>query len=214
MLLALCLSALLRAQSPGLGTPVVTAVAKGPDQINLTWPALANAGYGYLVEIQSSGDSRYASWTELAPIRRAAGFTCDIGVVYRGSRCSSSDPNGAYVYNPPTNGLPYWVTEPQYIDPQDHSPAQFIACGLKPGVAYQFRVRTYSRNRDILYGSYSPPAGAVTLKYPLRYVSPMGKDANDGASADPLPRLAHHFPRRRCLGLRRGTGGDGRHVCQ
>src|SRR5882757_361395 len=55
----------------------ITATAKGPNQINLTWPPVASPGYGYLVEIQSDGDSRYTSWTELDPMPTAGGFTCD-----------------------------------------------------------------------------------------------------------------------------------------
>ncbi|MBI5044013.1 MAG: right-handed parallel beta-helix repeat-containing protein [Nitrospirae bacterium] len=51
-----------------LDAPVITAAAKGPNQINLTWSAVADAGYGYKIEIQSSADSRYSSWTEIATI--------------------------------------------------------------------------------------------------------------------------------------------------
>ena len=164
-----------------MGTPSITATAKGPDQVNLTWPAVPDAGYGYLVEIQSSTDSRYSSWTELAPLRPAQGFTCDINVVHNSSRCNSSDPNGTYVYNPPGNGVPYWVVEPQYLDPQDETPAQFIAWSLRPATTYQFRARTYSGGA---FGQYSATVTAATATYPLRYVSPAGQDANDGSASD------------------------------
>ena len=49
----------------GLGSPAITATAKGPNQINLSWSAVSNPGYGYLIEIQSGGDSRYSAWQEL-----------------------------------------------------------------------------------------------------------------------------------------------------
>src|SRR5207248_10058632 len=67
-------SPVLRAQT-ALGTPSIKAAVKGPDQINLIWPAVANAGYGYVVEIQSVDDSRYSAWTELQPIPVATGYT-------------------------------------------------------------------------------------------------------------------------------------------
>jgi hypothetical protein len=184
-LFMICLGNPLCGETPGLGTPSIGATPKGPDQINLTWPPLANAGYGYLVEIQSSADSRYASWTELSPMRTAGGFACDINVLHQGSRCNSSDPGGTYVYNPPNNGIPYWVAEEQYLDPQDNTPAQFIAWGLKPGATYNFRVRTYSGNSSPVRGAYSPVVSATTATYPVRYVSPQGKDSNDGSAPDP-----------------------------
>ena len=52
---------LLHGQANALGTPTLTATAKGPDQINLTWPRVTNPGYGYIVEIQSTADTRYSS---------------------------------------------------------------------------------------------------------------------------------------------------------
>ena len=67
-------SPLTGAEDAQLSTPSITAITKGPDQINLTWSAVSNPGYGYLVEIQSAGDSRYATWTELQPI-----LTAEIG---------------------------------------------------------------------------------------------------------------------------------------
>ena len=175
---------------PGVGAqerdaaPSLTATAKGPDQINLTWPPVRDSFYGFLVEIRSSGDSRYGSWTELAPLPQAAGYTCDPGVVLRGGRCNISDPSGRHVYNPPNNGVPYWVTDPTYIDPQDDTPAQFIAWGLKPGTSYSFRIRTYSGAAKLTYGAYSNDASATTEGYPARYVSTKGNDANDGTASD------------------------------
>src|SRR5215472_4262043 len=120
----------------GLGVPVVAAISKGPNQINLTWTGVPNPGYGYLVEIQSAADSRYSGWQEVKPIPVASGYTCDNTVVIRGGTCNISDPSGVHVYNPPTNGIPYWVTEANYIDPQDGTAAQFIAAGLKPNTTY------------------------------------------------------------------------------
>ena len=157
---------------------------KGPDQINLTWPAVPNPGYGYLVEIQSAGDSRHTSWQELQPIPAAGGYTCDNSIVLRNGRCNISDPAGTHVYNPPGNGIPYWVTEGNYIDPQDGSPAQFIAWGLKPDTTYDFRVRSYSGNASRAYSAYSKVASVATAKYAMRYVSPGGNDRNAGDAGD------------------------------
>src|SRR5438105_12706028 len=100
---------------------------KGPDQINLSWPSAANPGYGYLIEIQSAADDRYNSWAELQPVPTASGYTCNNTIVIKGGTCNISDPAGVHVYNPPTNGVPYWVTDSTYIDPQDGSRTQFIA---------------------------------------------------------------------------------------
>jgi hypothetical protein len=173
------------AAEDGEAAPSLTATAKGPDQINLTWPPVRDSFYGFLVETRSSGDSRYGSWTELTPLPRASGYTCDAGIELRGGRCNISDPSGRHVYNPPNNGVPYWVTDSTYLDPQDDSPAQFIAWGLKPGTSYSFRVRTYSRFTNLTYGPYSNETTATTESYPARYVSPKGNDANDGTASDP-----------------------------
>ena len=170
-----------RAQTPPLGVPSITAATKGPDQINLAWPAVSNPGYGYLVEIQSDADSRFSSWQELKPVPRASGYTCDSTVTIRGATCSISDPAGAHVYNPASNGVPPWVTEPQYVDPVDGSPVQFIAASLKPNTAYSFRVRSYSAAGT---GPYSNVSAATTANYTKRFVSPTGKDSNDGTAAD------------------------------
>ena len=175
---------LICAQPAGLGAPVIAAHVKGPNQINLTWAAVTDPGYGYLVEIQSAGDSRYAAWTELEPIPRAGGYTCDSSIVARGARCNISDPAGQQVYNPPNRGIPYWVTESQYADPQDGTAAQFIASGLKPHTTYLFRVRSYSGNTSPVFSAYSNTANAATSDYPVRYVSTQGKDANDGKGPD------------------------------
>lgn len=176
-----CCAGALPAQAPPLGVPAVTATAKGPNQINLTWLAVANPGYGYVVEVQSGGDSRYSSWQELRPIPPASGFQCDNTVRIRDATCNISDPSGAHVYNPVSNGVPYWVTESTYLDPQDGSAAQFIVAGLKPDTSYQFRVRTYSGDRSPVHGGYSNIATAATAKYVMRYVSTNGNDSNNGA---------------------------------
>jgi hypothetical protein len=57
--------------------PALNAVSKGPNQINLTWPAAAEPGYGYLVEIQSDDDPRYPAFAEMKPIPAATGYSCD-----------------------------------------------------------------------------------------------------------------------------------------
>jgi hypothetical protein len=172
---------LLHGQARPEGALSIAAAAKGPNQINLTWLGVLNPVDGYLVEIQSNADTRYSSFTELQPIPRAGGYTCNTSVQHNGASCNISDPAGAHVYNPPTNGIPYWVTEATYIDPQDGSPAQFIAWGLKPNSSYNFRVRSYSGNT---VGSYSAVATATTANYAVRYVSPKGKDSNDGTGLD------------------------------
>src|SRR5207244_5118235 len=94
---------LVRAQDAQGDAPAIAAVAKGPNQINLTWPALKTEIYGYLVEIRSAHDPRYANWTELQPIPKAGGYTCDSSIVFRGAQCTISDPQGAHVYNPSNN---------------------------------------------------------------------------------------------------------------
>jgi hypothetical protein len=167
-----------------LSAPSIAATTKGPDQINLTWSAVSNPGYGYLVEIQSTGDSRYSSWTELQPVPTAAGYNCDNTVVWNGGSCNISDPSGIHVYNPHTHGIPYWVTDATYIDPQDGSEARFIVWGLKPNTTYRFRVRSYFGNTSSIYGTYSNNATVMTANYILRYVSPAGNDSNDGAGPE------------------------------
>src|SRR5215470_2941434 len=118
------LSRHLTGQTVALGVPVIAAVVKGPNQINLVWNAISNPGYGYLVEIQSATDSRYSAWQELKPIPPAGGYQCDATVQISGATCTISDVNGAYIYAPPSNGVPYWVTESAYLDPQDGSGVQ------------------------------------------------------------------------------------------
>lgn len=174
----------LMGQSGQLGVPAIAAIAKGPNQINLVWAAVSQPGYGYRIEIQSTADTRYSAWQELKPIPAAGGYQCDSTVQIRNASCTISDPTGIHVYNPPTNGVPYWVTESTYIDPQDGSAAQFIAAGLKPNTSYSFRVRTYSGNTAPTYGAYSNTATVTTSNYVARYVSPTGLDTNDGTSAD------------------------------
>jgi hypothetical protein len=196
----------LLAQTVPLSTPVVTAVEKGPDQINLTWPAVPNPGYGYLVEIQSAADARYSAWTELRPIPPAHGYNCDTTVAFRNGYCNISDPDGRHTYSPPNRGIPYWVTESNYVDPQDDSPAQFIASGLKPDTTYNFRVRVYSGDT---HGKYSAQVTAKTANYHSKYVSPEGKDANDGSDAAHAWRtLAHATSALHCGEVLIALGGD------
>ena len=174
----------LAAQVRHSGAPVITAAVKGPNQINLTWLPMSGTHYGYLIEIRSAADARYTNWTELSPTPPAAGYTCDSSVVINNNTCSISDPTGAHIYTPPTNAVPYWVTDVNYTDPQDDTPAQFIAAGLQPGASYDFRVRTYTGGASPQSGPYSNIATATTARYPLRYVAPNGNDNNDGTAAD------------------------------
>ncbi len=141
----------------GLDVPAVTAAAKGPNQINLTWGAVSSPGYGYRVEIQSYSDTRYSSWTDI-----------------------STTQNGR-------NYIPYWVTESQYRDPQDATSGDGTACqfpiyGLMNNTSYSFRVRSYGKSDSgsDAYSSYSNTASATTANYALRYVSTSGNNANDG----------------------------------
>jgi len=153
-----------------MDAPVITATAKGPNQINLTWPAVTNPGWGYKVEIQSDGDSRYSSWTEL-PITRDG-----------------------------RNWLPYWVTEAHYTDITDGtgtsmgSAAKFQMYGLKYGTTYNFRVRTYAKNDSgtEVFGSYSNTASATTTTPgTIRYVVPGGAGSQNGTSwANAWPKVS------------------------
>ncbi len=170
----------------GAAVTNLVATSKGPNQINLTWSDVGDPGiYGYIIEIQSDTDSRYSSFTEIQPIPTATGYTCTPSASYLGTTgCTTSDPGGIHVYNPIVKGVPYWVTESQYIDPQDGTPAQFIASGLKNNTQYRFRVRTYMGNTSPVYGTYSPTAVATTANYTQRFVSVVGNDANDGTASD------------------------------
>jgi hypothetical protein len=152
--------------------PTISATAKGPNQINLTWSAVSNPGYGYLIWIQSDGDSRYSSYTELVPVPSATG-----DAAYH-----NSDPTCQYCFQPRSNGIPPWVVEPQYIDPQDGTAAQYIVFGLKNNTTYNFKVQTYSGYSSPILGAFSNVATATTLNYTLRYVSTAGSDSNGGTN--------------------------------
>lgn len=155
----------------------VTATAKGPDQINLTWTAASSAGYGYLILIQSAGDSRYPVYTILQPIPDAAGYTA-MGT----SGCNISDPTGQYVYNAPNKGIPTWVTESQYIDPQDGTAVQYPVFGLKPNVSYSFEVKSFAAIDATVLSAPSTPATATTSNYTVRYVSLAGSNSHGGTN--------------------------------
>lgn len=154
----------------GLDTPTITATAKGPNQINLTWSAVSNPGWGYKVEMQSDGDSRYSSWTEL-PITRSG-----------------------------RNFLPYWVTESHYKDVIDGSgastgsAAQFQIYGLVYNTLYNFRVRCYGKTDAgaETYGSYSTTASATTTTpSTIRYVVVGGAGSANGTSwANAWPKIS------------------------
>lgn len=192
-----------------------SATAKGPNQINLTWGAAPSPGYGYTVEIQSGGDARYSSYTELQPIPTASGYTCNAALSYNGvTGCNISDGDGDYVYTPPVNGVPYWVTENQYIDPQDGTAAQFIAWGLKNNTAYNFRVRAYTGNTSPSYGPYSSTATVTTANYTQKYVSTTGDDNNTGNGIDRRAGMAAYQLCHQCdpVDLRHGNYRQGRHV--
>ena len=161
ILFILLISSFCVSLANALDTPTITATAKGPNQINLTWSAVSNPGWGYKVEIQSSGDSRYLSWTGLSITRDGRTY------------------------------LPYWVTESHYTDITDGSgssmgsAAQFQMYGLIYGILYNFRVRTYGQTDAGVdtYGSYSNTASATTTTpSTIRYVVPGGAGAQNGTS--------------------------------
>jgi len=153
-----------------MDTPVISATAKGPNQINLTWAAITNPGWGYLVEIQSDSDSRYAAYTQISATRDGRAW------------------------------LPYWVTESHYTDITDDSgtgtgtAAQFQMYGLKYGTLYNFRVRCYAQTDAgvAAYGSYSSVATATTTTpATIRYVIAGGAGAQNGTSwANAWPKIS------------------------
>jgi hypothetical protein len=162
-----------------LDAPVITATAKGPNQINLRWSAVANPGWGYKVEIQSNGDSRYTNWTELS--------------------WQSATPQNTTMGN--LTYLPYWVTEGHYLDVTDGSgtasgscTAASTACGtvaqaqiygLNYGTTYNLRVRTWSKldTGTVVYSSYSNTANSTTTTpSSIRYVRVGGAGLRDGTS--------------------------------
>ncbi len=145
----------------GLDAPILNATAKGPNQVNLRWSPVANPGYGFCVEIQSNGDSRYSSFTQL-------------NIWQAGS--------GPLIWTPPVQCLPYWVTEFQYVDPQDSTPAQYIVFGLLPNTTYNFRVRSFSGYSGTIYSSYSNTVTATTSDYNVRYVAPTASGSGNGTS--------------------------------
>jgi hypothetical protein len=277
----------------GLTAPTnLVATAKGPTQINLTWSAATNHGYGYVVEVESSGDSRYSTWTQLQPIPTASGYTCAATNPLIGSDFNSfhsspytfapgydmlyltvggttypvqltdgsqtvaqvvstitaaaipgltasvsagntvelsgatvtilkmgaanvlgmcmSDPTGANVYNLPVNGVPYWVVEPQYVDPVDGTPAQFIFHGGLPGVSYSFQVLSFSGYSSPAYSSASNTAMATT-NTPLAtfYVSPTGNDGTGtGSSSAPWQTFLHASQQLSCGDLLYAEAGS------
>ena len=155
--------------------PTIAATSKGPDQINLTWAAALVPCYGYLIEIQSAGDSRYLSFTQWQPIPISFG--------------GSSDPTCSWCVNTLIilDTLPTWIVESQYIDPQDGTAAQAIISGLIPNTSYSFRVRTYQGYAAAVYSSYSSTATATTSNYTLRYVNgATGNDSNNGTNSTTL----------------------------
>lgn len=174
--LLLCAPAAVFAQ---LTAPTVTATAKGPDQINLTWSAATSAGYGYLVLIQSGGDPRYPVYTILQPIPDAKGYTA-----MGSTGCNVSDSSGTYVFNAPNKGIPTWVVESNYIDPQDGSAAQYPVFGLKPNTAYNFEVKSFAAIDATVTSSASAPASATTANYTVRYVNTAtGSNGNGGTNS-------------------------------
>lgn len=180
--------------------PTITATAKAANQINLTWPAVKDPGYGYVVEVQSSGDSRYSAYTVVQPIPTASGYLCDSTRRWPDPSsgflsCASTggpfgygfgDPDGVYVLNLAAKFLPPWVTESQYIDRFDGTRAQWMMFSLKPNTTYNFRVRCFIGFTGTTYGPYSNVATATTPNPTVRHVATTGNDSTgDGSSGNP-----------------------------
>lgn len=185
-ILVLLLALVASTASAQLTPPTITATAKGPDQINLTWSAPTGCNsaaqssivcYGYIVSIQSAGDSRYSSYTPYVFTPQASGDAND----------QNTDPTCIYCFQPYMNGttLPIWVTESQYVDPQDGTAAQAIIFGLKNNTTYNFKVRAFRYYTGTVYSAYSTAASATTANYTMRYVNvATGSDSNGGT--DPI----------------------------
>jgi hypothetical protein len=154
---------LLSTPAFALDAPTITATAILPNQINLTWSAVSNPGWGYKVYIQMDGDdSRYSTWTDLTA-----------------SLVSEWD------------YLPYWVTESNYKDRSNDTGSglgtqcQFPVFGLKPGVTYNFRVCSYGKTDAgvATYSSYGTDSESTSSSgWTIRYVRTDGSDSASGAN--------------------------------
>ncbi len=155
-------------QALALDVPTISATVIGPNQINLTWSAVANPGWGYKVEIQSNdvNETRYTTWTDL----------------------TESLVNGR-------NYLPYWVTESQYQDRANDTgtgfgtPCQFPVFSLRYGTTYNFRVRAYGKTDANVstFGNYSNTVSAATFDIgtgltAIKHVKASAGGANNGIS--------------------------------
>lgn len=155
---------MLAASAFALDVPTIAAMAKGPNQIILTWSAVAKPGWGYRVEIQSGQDTRYPSWTELSwqnGLSYLPYWVTDQGGTQK-------------VYTDPTTASSGWGEN-----------AQCNIYGLKYGTAYNFRVRSYGKTDAGIaaFGSYSSMASATTTTpSTIRYVSVGGAGAKNGTS--------------------------------
>jgi hypothetical protein len=150
---------LAKSSLAALDVPTITATAKGPNQINLTWAAVTNPGWGYEVWIQSDNDSRYSSYTKL---------TWQNGATYLPYWVTESNYTDPSSY---TGSGSLW------------GPAcQLPVFGLKNNTTYSFKVRTYGKNDSGVdtYSSYSSVSSATTRNYTIKYVRTDGNDANTG----------------------------------
>lgn len=155
---------MLAASAFALDVPTITAMARGPNQIILTWSAVAKPGWGYRVEIQSDRDTRYPSWTELSwqnGLSYLPYWVTDQGGTQK-------------VYTDPTTASSGWGDN-----------AQCNIYGLKYGTLYNFRVRTWGKTDAgvATYGSYSSLANATTTTpAAIRYVDAAARGSNNGTS--------------------------------
>jgi hypothetical protein len=60
----------------GMVIPFAVTTPKGPNQINLKWDR-PNASHRYIIEVQSAEGKHCRAYTELQPVLRACGYTCD-----------------------------------------------------------------------------------------------------------------------------------------
>lgn len=110
-----------------------------------------------------------------------------------------SDADSRYANWTEIKRVPYWVTEPHYIDPLDGTAAQYPVFGLKNNTAYKFRARSYAGAAT--YSGYSSPVTAITLNYTVRHVSTAGSDSNTGQTEATAWRHISYAAQRATAGM-------------
>lgn len=154
----------IHASSRDLDAPIITATAKGPNQINLTWSAVANSGWGYEIWIQSDGDSRYTTYTKLS-MGNGKSY-----IPYWVTESHYKDPQDNTACQYPVFSL---------------FPNTLYKFKVRSYGKTDAGVATYS--------SYSNEASATSRNYTVRYVRPDGNDANTGTSDTPGGAWRHIY---------------------